>query len=163
MWKTLIYNKIKYSNFLINPNGQVKNIKTNHIYKISYSKSGYAIITLPLGKRGDVKSIRVHKALAETFIPNPQNLSIVHHKDNDKSNFQLTNLEWVTSKTNKKYELQQNQTPYFNNRKLTKQDITNIKKQKHNKTYNQLAGEYSVSKTTICNVMNNRYYNNGVW
>lgn len=57
------------------------------------NKKGYIILTLPMGKRGSVKTIRLHKALAETFIPNPNGYSIVHHKDENPSNFSLNNLE----------------------------------------------------------------------
>ena len=38
----------------------------------------------------------LHALLAETFIPNPDNLPQVHHKDVNKSNNNLSNLQWVT-------------------------------------------------------------------
>ena len=118
MWSNLIYNGIVYSDFLINKNGEVKNTKTNHVYKNYVHSSGYVVLTLPMGKRGKVKTIRLHKALAETFIPNPNNYKVVHHKDEDKSNYSLNNLEWTTNKLNTTYHLQElhKDTPFFNNR-----------------------------------------------
>ena len=165
MWLNLIYNNEKYENFVINEFGQVRNIKTNHIYKNKTDKQGYIILTLPMGKRGKVKSIRLHKALAETFIPNPNKYNIVHHKDDNKSNYSLDNLEWVSSKINKSYHLQKlkKDTSLFNNRKLTKNDIDFIRNNKNNFSYNQLAKQFNVSKTTIVNVVNNKLYNNGLW
>ena len=103
MWSNLIYNGIVYSDFLINKNGEVKNTKTNHVYKNYVHSSVYVVLTLPMGKRGKVKTIRLHKTLAETFIPNPNNYKVVHHKDEDKSNYSLNNLEWTTNKLNTTY------------------------------------------------------------
>lgn len=165
MWSNLIYNGIVYSDFLINKNGEVKNTKTNHVYKNYVHSSGYVVLTLPMGKRGKVKTIRLHKALAETFIPNPNNYKVVHHKDEDKSNYSLNNLEWTTNKLNTTYHLQElhKYTPFFTNRKLTKQDINFIKNNKGKISYSKLAELFNVSKTTIVNVMNDKLYNNGVW
>lgn len=165
MWSNLIYNGIVYSDFLINKNGEVKNTKTNHVYKNYVHSSGYVVLTLPMGKRGKVKTIRLHKALAETFIPNPNNYKVVHHKDEDKSNYSLNNLEWTTNKLNTTYHLQElhKDTTFFNNRKLTKQDINFIKNNKGKISYSKLAELFNVSKTTIVNVMNDKLYNNGVW
>ena len=42
----------------------------------------------------------VHRLVAETYLPNPYNLSDVHHKDNNPRNNNLDNLEWVTHKQN---------------------------------------------------------------
>ena len=165
MWSNLIYNGIVYSDFLINKNGEVKNTKTNHVYKNYVHSSGYVVLTLPMGKRGKVKTIRLHKALAETFIPNPNNYKVVHHKDEDKSNYSLNNLEWTTNKLNTTYHLKElhKDTPFFKNRKLTKQDINFIKNNKGKISYSKLAELFNVSKTTIVNVMNDKLYNNGVW
>lgn len=162
MWKTLIYNNEKYDDFVINNNGEIKNLKTNHIYKKSLHKlSGYIIITLPRGERGKVKRIRLHKALAETFIPNPNKYEIVHHKDEDKTNCSLDNLEWVTQKRNVEYHLYElsKKTELFNNRKLTRKNIEFILDNKGKISYNNLAKMFNVSKTVISRVMNNQTYN----
>lgn len=42
----------------------------------------------------------VHRIVAETFIPNPNNLSIINHIDNNPSNNNINNLEWCTQSTN---------------------------------------------------------------
>ena len=161
-WQPLIYNNEEYKDFVININGEIKNIKTNHIYKIYIHKiNGYAIVSLPMGKRGKSKVIRLHKALAETFIPNPQGYKVVHHKDENRANYSLDNLEWTTQKRNVYYHLYElsKETELFNNRKLTRKNIEFILDNKGKISYNNLAKMFNVSKTVISRVMNNQTYN----
>lgn len=163
MQKYLIYDNKEYSDFLIDENGNIYNVKTGHTYKKSIGQSGYYIITLAMGKRGKVKSIRLHKALAETFIPNPHNYPIVLHKDENKLNCKLDNLEWGSYEKNTndhwKSEICNKRNPYVNNRKLTKADVDVIRKLKSEYSYLELADIYKVSKTTIANVVKNKSYN----
>lgn len=114
-----------------------------------------------MGKRGKVKSIRLHKAVAETFIPNPRKYSIVHHKDENKLNCCCENLEWTDSKTNTQYHLKKlsETTDYYNNRKLTKDDVKYIRKNKGTISSGELAKIFNVSKTTILNAQNYKLYN----
>lgn len=63
---------------------------------------GYMIIDLR-DKSGTKKHKRVHRLVAEAFIPNPYNLPEINHKDENKQNNSADNLEWCTSSYNKKY------------------------------------------------------------
>lgn len=45
----------------------------------------------------------VHRLIAETFIPNPEELPIVHHIDGNKQNNDVSNLEWISCKENARY------------------------------------------------------------
>ena len=45
----------------------------------------------------------IHRLVAETFIPNPDNLPVVNHKDENKLNSSVDNLEWCTYKYNNNY------------------------------------------------------------
>lgn len=56
-----------------------------------------------LFKDGKRHYLRVHRLVAKTFIPNPDNLPEVNHKDEDKTNNSTDNLEWCTSHDNKVY------------------------------------------------------------
>lgn len=77
--------------------GRVKN-KHGRILKPEYSNKGYACVVLR--KNGNNYKFRVHRLVAELFIPNPDNLPEVNYKDENKSNNKASNLEWCTHKEN---------------------------------------------------------------
>ena len=76
-------------------------IKKPRILKNCCTCKNYYIVTL--SKNNIVKTRRVHRLVAEAFIPNPNNLPEVNHKDEDKSNNCVSNLEWCDSKYNNTY------------------------------------------------------------
>lgn len=59
--------------------------------------------SVTLSKEGKTKSIRIHRLVAETFIPNPDNLPEVNHKDENKVNNSVSNLEWCDRQYNNTY------------------------------------------------------------
>lgn len=69
--------------------------------KQSLHTQGYK--TVSLTKDGVTKTVFVHRLVAEAFIPNPDELPIVNHKDEDKTNNFVENLEWCTSEYNRTY------------------------------------------------------------
>ena len=62
---------------------------------------GYRYVTLR--KDGKQYSLKVHRLVAETFIPNPDNLPEVNHKNEDKSDNSVENLEWCSTQYNHEY------------------------------------------------------------
>lgn len=60
--------------------------------------SGYPIVTLSFN--GLRKSVRVHRLVAEAFLPNPTNKRTINHIDENKINNRIENLEWATDKEN---------------------------------------------------------------
>lgn len=83
--------------------GRVKSLNYNHtrkekIRKLHVVAWGYLQVTLC--KNGECKNPLVHQLVAEAFLPNPKNLPEVNHKDENKSNNCVDNLEWVTHKEN---------------------------------------------------------------
>jgi hypothetical protein len=87
------------------------------------SKGYYRI---KLNKNKEIKRIMLHRLVAEAFIPNPQNKPQVNHKDGDKSNNCVENLEWCTPKENVQHAIQNN---LFNNSLKTLKE-NNIKSRK---------------------------------
>lgn len=65
-------------------------------------------------KNGKKKYVRVHRIIAETFIPNPNNLPQVNHIDGDKTNNNVSNLEWCDNRTNTVHAFENNLTTRHN-------------------------------------------------
>lgn len=63
---------------------------------------GYMKVSL-LGGRSKGKNMLIHRLVAEAFLPNPDNLPIINHKDENKSNNHVENLEWCTYRYNTMY------------------------------------------------------------
>ena len=68
------------------------------ILKARIDRDGYCLITLNSGF--DPKTFKVHRIVAEAFIPNPKNLPHVDHCDGDRGNNCLSNLKWSSVKDN---------------------------------------------------------------
>ena len=60
-------------------------------------------LTVHLSKNGIKKHHRIHRLVADAFLPNPDNLTQVNHKDEDKTNNRASNLEWCTAEYNVNY------------------------------------------------------------
>lgn len=78
--------------------GRIKNVRTGYIQKLYNHKNGY--VYCHLSKKGSTKVLRVHRVIAETFIPNPDNLTQVNHKSEVKTDNSVDNLEWCDAKYN---------------------------------------------------------------
>lgn len=81
--------------------GNVRNVRRNTLLKLS--KDHYGYIQVGLSKNGISIVFKVHRLVAQAFIPNPDNLPQVNHKDEDRTNNNVTNLERCTAKYNSNY------------------------------------------------------------
>ena len=71
------------------------------IIKQHMHSKGYKIV--PLTRDGKTKNVFVHRIVATAFLPNPDNLPCINHKDEDKTNNFAENLEWCTYQYNNAY------------------------------------------------------------
>lgn len=97
MTKQIIING-QETNYTISENGEVYNTKTRRILKGTYKRNEYHSVQLTIGNQ--VKTLMTHRLVAEAFIPNPENLPVVHHIDGNKHNNCVDNLKWVTAEEN---------------------------------------------------------------
>lgn len=98
----LIINNIK-TNYLIDENGNVFNLKTNQFLAGYVANTGYKTVCLTV--EGKKKNYSLHRLVAQTFIPNPDNLPVVNHKDGNKINNTVENLEWVSYSQNRMHAI----------------------------------------------------------
>lgn len=159
IWKDYIYN-YQISNF-----GRVRNKVTNKILKQNKTGKGYLGCVVSLGKRHCYKLIKIHRAVAECFIPNPNNYPVVNHIDGNKENNLYSNLEWCTYKDNNlhSYKLGLNK-PVIGERnphsKLSIRDVNFIKQNyiPRDKQFGirALARKYNVHHKTIENIIHSK-------
>lgn len=86
--------QIENSIYSIDIDGNVKNEKTNKLISKQINKKGYECFNLWIN--GKYKHFKTHRLLGLYFISNPENLPCLNHKDGNKLNNTLTNLEWCT-------------------------------------------------------------------
>lgn len=104
IWKSIEYDGYEVSNL-----GRVKSYKYDkenvRIMKPYKNTKGYLQIDLSLDgrKRENRVHLSIHRLVALAFIPNPDNLPQVNHKDEDKTNNRVDNLEWCTNDYNAHY------------------------------------------------------------
>lgn len=89
--------------YLISNYGRLKSLKgkEERILKPNNTKYGYQQVQL--WKDGNLKTFQVHRLVAMSFIPNPNNYEQVNHKDEVKTNNHVENLEWCDCKYNCNY------------------------------------------------------------
>lgn len=144
-WKTLIYQDVEYDNYEINTNGIIRNFNTKHELKVTKQHSGTSDKTLfsysfiGLEKRGKTKMIALHRAVAETFLENPNKYKFVLFKDGNSENIQCDNLYWSPHrKSNKKSQYKRN----------PKSNIEAVSKRR--RKLKEMSLEYMGSKCKIC-------------
>lgn len=93
----------QFKDYKINESGIIIN-KKNHVMKPVMNKKGYLRTALETydsdGKFVKRTNVSIHRLVAQTFIPNPDNLPVVLHLDNDKLNNHVSNLKWGTQLEN---------------------------------------------------------------
>ena len=98
----------------------VSRLVQGHIMKATKNRSGYYIVDLC--QNGTIRHYQVHRLVASAFIPNPIDLPVINHRDENPVNNRTNNLEWCTVKYNNNYGHHniRNDRCYRNGRKRVK-------------------------------------------
>lgn len=151
--------KLKVSNF-----GRVARVFSNKESILSFCKSDrYFKVTLSLKKGEKKKNILVHRLVAKAFIPNPDNKPCVNHKDGNKHNNHVGNLEWCTVAENNRHAaligLVNSGSATYNS-VLSDADVRLIKSIHHSGRASKVAEMFGVSTGVVSNILNGVTYKN---
>jgi len=93
-WKKIV----DFPNYSVSNFGEVRNDKKNTYMGYSFDAKGYYRVALSKNNKRYAK--RVHRLVAQAFLPNPENKEQVNHLDGNKLNNNVCNLEWCTNQEN---------------------------------------------------------------
>lgn len=119
-----------YNNYIVYEDGKIFNRITNKFLKQRTNEFGYVSVTVRETLTSKWKWVKVHRLVAQTYIPNPENKPEVNHIDCNKNNNSVINLEWVTSLENKIHARENNLYKDYgenaHNATLTNQQVEKI-------------------------------------
>jgi hypothetical protein len=151
MYKTIV----DFPNYEINIKGVVRNKTSGKFINIRLAKIGY--YTCNLWKENKYKTKYIHRLIAEYFIDDKFIHLQVNHKDGNKLNNDISNLEWVTNKENISHSILNGLTPLNEYRASTKLSNVEIKQIRESKDSQRiLAKKFNCSQGYISEIKNNR-------
>ena len=150
------FSSFTMDDYEITTNGKIFNKRFGRYLKPQLNNKGYSRVCL-CGK-----FYFVHRLVAEKYIPNPNNLPQVNHKDGDKTNNSVDNLEWVSNQDNRKHAIENGlhfQGEKCSWSKLTQEDVNYIRNHTDMKQI-ELAKMFNVNRSTIGDIIHNRTWKN---
>lgn len=144
--------KLTIDDYEITRNGKVINKHTGHTLAPQPNGKGY--LRVSIGK----KLMFIHRLVAEKYIPNPENKPQVNHKDGNKLNNCVDNLEWVTNQENRNHVVDNDLQVTGEKCSWAKLTEENVKEIHANPGYENeyWARKFKVSRSTISDVVNYR-------
>ena len=159
------YPIVDYEGYYITTDGRVWSEKSKKFLSQFPHKNGYLLCDLYHdGKR---KQHKIHRLVALTFIPNPENKPQVNHIDGNKANNHIDNLEWASAKENTKHAWDSGLANSISgvrrtDSKLSEEDVKYIRENYVPKSKEfgcrALAKKFNVSPPAISNVVNGKTY-----
>lgn len=126
--------------------GRIWSKRRKLFVKLGCDKGGYVLVVI------NRKGTRMHRLIAEHFIPNPNKLPQVNHINGDKSDNRKENLEWCNAKHNMKHALELDllkKGSQLANSKLTEQQAREIKYDHQNLSQREIAKIYGISRRNV--------------
>ena len=154
----------KYKGIFVCPDGRIFSNKRGNLRQLKPQKTGSnkkynnGYLSIYVQSRPNRKSVKIHRLVAETYIPNPNNLPVVHHIDENKLNNDVSNLEWVTQQQNCEHTRCKNKYSLIDTKTNLVYEITNISKfaKENNLDISSLTkvirGERNICKGFVLNV-----------
>jgi len=143
-----VWKDILNTNYQVSNEGRVKNKKKNTILK-NDNYTGYSRVRI------NDKHEAVHRLVAKYFVSGYEENKIVNHKDGNKLNNNVNNLEWVTMQENISHAIENDL-----NKKTKKEKVICIYKDliSGNFSYSQVAKKYNTSMSTVARIKRKEAY-----
>lgn len=142
--------------------GQIWSNKTHKYVAQRISPSGYYHVNLSID--GKCRTFQVHRLIAKAFLDATDVTPIINHKDGNKLNNHVTNLEWCTYQYNTQHAETSRLTHHavgVNSRfgKFSEEDISNIRQlRNHGLSQYQIANMYNVTRSSIQQILDGKNY-----
>lgn len=142
--------RLTIDDYEITRDGKVINKHTGHTLAPQPNGKGY--LRVSIGK----KLMFIHRLVAEKYIPNPENKPQVNHKDGNKLNNCVDNLEWVTNQENRNHAVDNDLQVTGERCSWSKLTEDNVREIRANPGYENeyWARKFGVSRSTISDVVN---------
>ena len=140
-------------NYIVYSDGRVWSKYWKRFIKPGIHKNGYFYYII------NNKSTLAHRLIAQTFIPNPDNLSAVHHRNNSKRDNRVENLQWISQVDNSRKAKEDGLYPKGENNscvKLTEEQAKKIKYEHKDLTIRKIGELYGVHHSQIISIRNER-------
>lgn len=140
--------------YQVSNTGLVRNKFTGHVLAAAQDKKGYLKVRLSLHDKK--VSVRVHRMVAIAFIPNPENLPQVNHKDGNKKNNHVSNLEWASNYDNMQHAICNGLINRSENAGRDRRSIAGTDKNGTTVVFESLASavaSLNISKANLCNAL----------
>lgn len=107
----------EFDGYMISNYGRVYSMKKKKLIKYGTRGSGCGYYQVGLTKDGKTYQKSIHRLVATHFIPNPENKKTVNHKDTNRKNNLVWNLEWSTQKENIQHAIDNGLCPHMEKKK----------------------------------------------
>lgn len=160
MWKKIIDKGI-ITDYSVNEFGEIKKDTNDYIMK-QQIQNGYKHVTLQINKKP--KRFNSHRLVAIAFIPNPENKPYVNHKDGNRTNNCVDNLEWVTAAENTQHAVKTGLMPPTKEKAVVQFDLNGnkIREFKSLSEAERLTGSMN-SKICLCCQLKRKQHNGFQW
>lgn len=164
MWKTIPAFGGRYE---ASETGEIRHSLNKNIRKARKNKYGYLQLNFSRNDgTGKSDTILVHRLIALTFLPNPNNLPEVNHIDGDKTNNNINNLEWCSISDNQKHAFKLGLQQTYKGEAHVKAKLTNEQAKQIRQLYiagisqQKIADCFNVSQRTISKIIRGERYGN---